>query len=960
MVWADGGNVQYKNFTDNTSITGIKSSRLDGNGTEDDLGAVGIPAIACKGSSVFAAWTTGIGVFYMNSTNEGATWTSNTTIILNSTPITFVQKAQGESTDTTLDLTLTNVVAGNLLVVAGSINSQSRTLSVSDDRGNTWTGIASNPQLTAGTSGHGYIWYAENVFGGTTVITITKSSTGATLEGAAHEYSGIAPSGALDVQAGAGGASASPDSGSVVTTRADELIFASSYTPANAKTYSADTSFTLRVQQPTAPSSGKLGTEDQIVSAIGTYSGGPEISSSTNWGAQIATFKAPAATAPRWNRIYGTDTIGADFSVAYGTNDNVWIAFVHDIGASEIVNVTNSSRYGGTDPVVTRQNMSSDINAGSAVSIYVNSSVFPEKIFVASKNDILDDLEFNRSLDGGATWSGSSVIVGSFAISLDIIQFNSSLLVVAGQDVNANDILISNSTNNGTSWNPSFRADTIGAGTSKAQEPSLATDYSNLYIFWQQNDTTSVPGSNWNVYYRKWNETSGWDGVRLWQNLSSTGSSLTPFPNARIDNSSANYIEVIFANRSGTAGGIDIIYDFINLTSVAAGAAADTTLPQFSSNSTNSTTADTFVNFTITVTDDTGLSGYVFESNNSGRFLNSSFVSFSGTSATAWNVTRLNATGGAQVQWRFYANDTSNNRNVSETYNLTTIDGTRPTWSNNRTNSTLAGTFVNHSALLSDETGLDYYIFEFWNGTNTGTNISTVDISGTAATANQSVVTNSTVGTAVRWRYYFNDTANNWNATFLFNYTTANLSIAVEAGGPYTGATATVVIAGNITDGSGNAIANATVTVDIFKANNLTNRLGRVVTNSSGDGKYFATFNNLDIAAYRVNVTAEYLTLSANAIDVFDIVSIVDNCQTKTITLRGKVLDTTTGLKIPSGTASLTVQETGDKTDTSVVDGAWSVEMTTCVVSGNTYTLTVKLTDNLLKFSLSELKFVAP
>jgi len=100
----------------------------------------------------------------------------------------------------------------------------------------------------------------------------------------------------------------------------------------------------------------------------------------------------------------------------------------------------------------------------------------------------------------------------------------------------------------------------------------------------------------------------------------------------------------------------------------------DNTPPQFSNNATNGTTAGSAVNFTITITDDTGVSGYIFSTNNSGSWKNSSFVLASGSPVTAWNVTVLNSTTESLIQWKFYANDSSanNNWNVSETYSLTT------------------------------------------------------------------------------------------------------------------------------------------------------------------------------------------------------------------------------------------------------------------------------------------------
>ncbi len=100
------------------------------------------------------------------------------------------------------------------------------------------------------------------------------------------------------------------------------------------------------------------------------------------------------------------------------------------------------------------------------------------------------------------------------------------------------------------------------------------------------------------------------------------------------------------------------------------------------------------------------------------------------------------------------------------------VDSIAPLWSNSNINSTTSGTAVDHSVVLSDNIALNYYIFEFDNGTSTLSNMSTLEILGAQVTASQIVKINSTPGTTIRWRYYFNDTSGNWNKTSLFSYVT--------------------------------------------------------------------------------------------------------------------------------------------------------------------------------------------
>jgi hypothetical protein len=93
----------------------------------------------------------------------------------------------------------------------------------------------------------------------------------------------------------------------------------------------------------------------------------------------------------------------------------------------------------------------------------------------------------------------------------------------------------------------------------------------------------------------------------------------------------------------------------------------DVTPPQWvaGSNSTNTTVAGQSANFTLNWTDNYQLAGYIFSTNNSGTWRNSSYISFSGTQNKSWNVTTLNTTVGLRVSWCFYANDTYGNMNAT-------------------------------------------------------------------------------------------------------------------------------------------------------------------------------------------------------------------------------------------------------------------------------------------------------
>ena len=94
----------------------------------------------------------------------------------------------------------------------------------------------------------------------------------------------------------------------------------------------------------------------------------------------------------------------------------------------------------------------------------------------------------------------------------------------------------------------------------------------------------------------------------------------------------------------------------------------DIQAPQWSDPKKNKTTIyqGDYVKFSANWTDEVALAGYKFAINQSGAWENSSFVPFSGTFNTSENVTQITAPAGTTVGWRFYANDTSDNRNVTD------------------------------------------------------------------------------------------------------------------------------------------------------------------------------------------------------------------------------------------------------------------------------------------------------
>jgi peptidylprolyl isomerase len=93
--------------------------------------------------------------------------------------------------------------------------------------------------------------------------------------------------------------------------------------------------------------------------------------------------------------------------------------------------------------------------------------------------------------------------------------------------------------------------------------------------------------------------------------------------------------------------------------------------PTYSDVLSNSTVIGSSCTFSTLWADNANVSGYIFETNNTGAFVNDTWTPFSNflgsTSSNATVTKTLNNTIGDVVQWRFWCNDTNNNWNAIPT-----------------------------------------------------------------------------------------------------------------------------------------------------------------------------------------------------------------------------------------------------------------------------------------------------
>jgi hypothetical protein len=201
--------------------------------------------------------------------------------------IAFVQSNSGPSTIQASNATLAVTyavaqTAGDMnIVVIGWGDTTSTISSVTDNKLNGY-------QLVVGpTSGTGLrqsIYYAPNIAGGSTTVTVTFSKAAVYPDVRILEYSGLDPSAPFDKAVGAAGTGTAANSGSVSTTAASELIFGAG--TSGSKFTSAGSGFASRIIN----LYGNIA-EDKTVNATGSYNATATEASGV-WVMQVATFNA--------------------------------------------------------------------------------------------------------------------------------------------------------------------------------------------------------------------------------------------------------------------------------------------------------------------------------------------------------------------------------------------------------------------------------------------------------------------------------------------------------------------------------------------------------------------------------------------------------------------------------------------------------------------------------------------
>lgn len=234
----------------------------------------------------------------------------------------FVQtKNTSVGSSKTASVALSSTTSGNLIAVYLDWNSTAN-VTITDNKGNTYTSAGSAVKFGSALNASSQVFYAKNIAGGATTVTATfAANTGIDLY--VQEYSGLDKTNPLDKSTGTRGNSNAPNSGSVTTTNAQDLLFGAGATMSSSMT--PGSGYTAR--------STALGNmiEDKNVTATGMYSATTGLGATAQWVMHIVAFKAASTadtTAP-------SVPAGLSASATSSTQINLtWSAATDNVGVT--------------------------------------------------------------------------------------------------------------------------------------------------------------------------------------------------------------------------------------------------------------------------------------------------------------------------------------------------------------------------------------------------------------------------------------------------------------------------------------------------------------------------------------------------------------------------------------------------------------------------------------------------
>ena len=204
--------------------------------------------------------------------------------------------------------------------------------------------------------------------------------------------------------------------------------------------------------------------------------------------------------------------------------------------------------------------------------------------------------------------------------------------------------------------------------------------------------------------------------------------------------------------------------------------------PQYSNVGHNTTLATKPVLFYCKWTDDQELSGYIFGTNITGAWQNDTWTALSGTSAWANETRTLPSDVGVVIAYQWWCNDSQGQWSTTGIQYLTITNPDAPTYSDISTNTTVAGAVCMFSCKWQDNIELSGYIFSH-NMSGSWQNLTWTSLSGAVDWANVTLTLPDTPHIYVAFKWYCNDTGNNWAVSSQQTiYLTSQKSASVPAG----------------------------------------------------------------------------------------------------------------------------------------------------------------------------------
>ena len=422
------------------------------------------------------------------------------------------------------------------------------------------------------------------------------------------------------------------------------------------------------------------------------------------------------------------------------------------------------------------------------------------------------NVRYAKSSDNGTSWSVNTTFYGATSTSGSTkyephVSCDGNNITVSYEDYTADDVIVAISTDNGATWtwkNP-VTSGVNGAGGLVLNERRG----NNIYIIYQ-NSTYDLYFINSTDGGSTWTTTGvlvalGGGANYLYTSIAVNGSGTA---NDKI------YVvfrddyddDIYFVNstNSGVTWGSKIVlhagtfyYPSMTFSGTNLYVTYDSLDDTYFINSTNEgitwtvgytiMTTNTTIKPSVTL-DNSGNPWVFWEDNNTNVNKDIAYKKYNGTAWSDVTYLTTNNLGNTYVNtpYKYYGdskihyiwrNGTASPYQIMYDY-VSLLDTTPPTYSLNSTNSTLAGTPVEHRLKWNDDVGLSGYIFSFDNCTGTLVNDTFVSFSGTTNWSNITKTINSTVGCTIRWCVYANDTSNNWNGSscitpFSYNTTSA-------------------------------------------------------------------------------------------------------------------------------------------------------------------------------------------